>query len=160
MVGERGDQRPDARRVTSKRSGIRPCLGDLDAGQRAGASGARPSKLTSTVCAPRWRSSASVPWSTSRPSAKDPNPVADRLDLAEDVRGQEDRLAALLGLAHRLAERHLHQRIEAAGRLVEDQQLRAARERGDQLHLLAVAVRERPYLLVRVELEALDQQPR
>src|SRR5665213_1019847 len=45
------------------------------------------------------------------PAAQDPNAVAQRLDLAEDVRGQEDRLPAFLGLRHRLAKRDLHQRI-------------------------------------------------
>src|SRR6185436_15369904 len=38
------------------------------------------------------------------PVAQDPDAVADRLDLAEDVRGEEDRLPALLRLAHGLAE--------------------------------------------------------
>ena len=105
----------------------------------AAAPATRPSKVTSTVCALRWRSSASVPSSTSLPCAEDADPVAERLDLAEDVRREEDGLAALLRLAHRLPEGHLHQRIETAGRLVEDQQVGAARERRDQLHLLAVA---------------------
>jgi hypothetical protein len=103
------------------------------------------------------RNSASVPWSTRRPRTQDADPVADRLHLAQDVRGEEHGLPALLCLAHRLAEGHLHQRAKAAGRLVEDQQLGSAREGGDQLHLLLVAVRQRAHLLVGVELEALDQ---
>jgi hypothetical protein len=90
--------------------------------------------------------------------AQDPDAVAQSLDLAEDVRGEEDGLAALGGLLHRLAERDLHQRVEAAGGLVENQQIGPARERGDQLHLLPVALRQRPDLLVGVELEALDQR--
>ena len=69
---------------------------------------------------------------------------------------EEHRLAALLGLAYRLAERDLHQRIQAVGRLVEDQQVGAAGERGDQLDPLPVALRER--VLVDVELEALDER--
>jgi hypothetical protein len=90
--------------------------------------------------------------------AQDADPIAHRLDLAEDVRGEEDRLAALLGLAHRLAERDLHQRIQSAGRLVEDQQIGTAGERADQLDLLAIALRQRAHLLVGVELEALDER--
>ena len=38
----------------------------------------------------RWRSSASVPVSTVRPGADDAHPVAQRLDLGEDVAGQQD----------------------------------------------------------------------
>src|SRR5208283_4721492 len=57
---------------------------------------------------------------------QDPHAVAERLDLAEDVRGEEYRLTAFLGFAHALAEGDLHQRIEAARGLVQDQQLRAA----------------------------------
>src|SRR5262249_25829069 len=92
------------------------------------------------------------------PLAQDADAIAQRLDLAQDVRGEEDRLAARPRLLHRLPKSHLHQRIEAAGRLVQDQQVGATRERGNELHFLAVALRERTHLLVRVELEALDQQ--
>src|SRR5690348_15884401 len=38
---------------------------------------------------------------------EDADPVAERLDLAEDVRGEEYRLPAFLGLAYALPERHL-----------------------------------------------------
>jgi hypothetical protein len=55
-------------------------------------------------------------------------------------------------------KRHLHQRVEASRRLVEDQQVGPARERRDQLNLLVVAVRERAHLLVGVEVEALDER--
>ena len=89
---------------------------------------------------------------------EDPDAVAQRLDLAEDVGGEEHRLAALLGLGDAVAKRHLHQRIEAAGGLVEQQQVGACSERRDQLHLLAVALRQRAHLLAGVELEALDQR--
>ena len=89
--------------------------------------------------------------------AEDADAVAERLDLAEDVRGEEHRLPALLRLLHRLPEGHLHQRVEPARRLVEDQQVGPARERRDELHLLAVALRECPHLLVELEPEALDE---
>ena len=89
--------------------------------------------------------------------SENPDSVAHRLHLAEDVRGEEDGLPALLGLLHAVPEGDLHQRVQAARRLVEQQQLRAGGERGDQLHLLAVALRQRPDLLVDVELEPLDE---
>jgi hypothetical protein len=88
---------------------------------------------------------------------KDADAIAQRLHLAQDVRAEKDRLTALLGLANGLAEGDLHQRVEPARRLVEDQQVGAARERGDELHLLPIALRERTDLLLRVQLEALDQ---
>jgi hypothetical protein len=92
------------------------------------------------------------------PVTKDADAVAERLHLAEDVRGEEHGLAALLGLVHAFPEGHLHQRVEATGRLVEDQEHGTGGERGNELNLLAVALRQRPYLLRGVELEPLDQQ--
>jgi len=58
---------------------------------------------------------------------------------------------------HRLAERDLHQRIEAARRFVEDRQVGSGRERVHQLDLLAIALRQRPHLLRGLDLEPLDQ---
>ena len=58
---------------------------------------------------------------------------------------------------HGLPERHLHQRIEAASGLVEDQDVCPAREGSDELHLLAVAMRKGADLLVRFQLEAFDE---
>jgi hypothetical protein len=43
---------------------------------------------------------------------QDPDAVADRLDLAEDVRREEDRLPPVPRLSHGRAERHLHQRVQ------------------------------------------------
>jgi hypothetical protein len=73
------------------------------------------------------------------------------------VRGEKDGLPALLGFLYAVAERDLHQRVKAARRLVEEQQLRASGERRDQLHLLAAALGQRSDLLVRVELKALHE---
>ena len=80
---------------------------------------------------------------------ENPDPITQRLHLAEDVRGEKDRLPALLGLLDAVAKGNLHQGVESARRLVEQQQIRACGERRDQLHLLAVALRQRPDLLVR-----------
>ena len=68
------------------------------------------------------------------------HPIAHRLDFAQDVRGQQHRLAAVARLAHAVPEHLLHERVEPGRRLVEQQQLGAAGERRDQQHLLAVAV--------------------
>ena len=58
-----------------------------------------PSNVTSIVCALRWRSSCERPLVDQPARAQDPDAVAQRLDLAEDVRGEEHRLPALLRLA-------------------------------------------------------------
>ena len=127
--------------------------------RRRAAGGSAPGRRrsTSTVCAPRCRSSASVPWSTSRPSRRMPTrsqSASTSLRMCDDRKTVWPRS---LGLGTRLAERHLHERVEPARRLVQDQQVGAGRERGDELHLLPVALRERAHLLARVELEPLDQ---
>ncbi len=62
-----------------------------------------------------------------------------------------------LRLLYALAKDHLHQRIEAGSRLVEQQQVGSGRKCGDQLHLLPVSLGERADLLVRLEIEALDE---
>ena len=61
-----------------------------------------------------------------RAVAQDAHAVAQRLDLAQDVRRQKDRLAALPGLADAVAEGLLHERVEAGGGLVEERAGRAA----------------------------------
>ena len=51
----------------------------------------------------------------------------------------------------------LHQRVQAGGRLVEQQQLDVGGERGDQRDLLPVALGVGAALLARVEVEPLEQ---
>ena len=58
---------------------------------------------------------------------------------------------------HRRAEDLIHERVQASGRLVEEQQAGAARARGDEEQLLTVAVAARADLLVNVELEPDDE---
>ena len=58
---------------------------------------------TATAVRVRWRSSASVPDSTVRPVADDADPVAERLDLGEDVAGQQHGRARAAHLARRSA---------------------------------------------------------
>src|SRR5262249_56658425 len=83
-------------------------------------------------------------------AAEDPDAAAQLCDLAEDGRREEDRLPPPLRLEHRLAEDHLHQRVEPARGLVEEEQVRARRERRDQLNLLAVSLPQGAHLLPRV----------
>ena len=58
--------------------------------------------------------------------ADDAHPVAERLDLGEDVARQQHGAPLGLDLADAVLEHGLHERIEARRRLVEDQQLGAA----------------------------------
>jgi hypothetical protein len=76
------------------------------------------------------------------PFADDRDAIADALDLAEVVRGQEHGSAARLVLADDRQELLLHERVEARGRLVEDEQLRPVEERLDEPDLLPVAARQ------------------
>ena len=86
------------------------------------------------------------------------HPVAERLDLGQDVAGQQHGAAVGLALGvDPLLEDRLHQRVEAGGRLVEEQQLDVGGERGDQGDLLPVALGVGAALLARVEVEALEQ---
>ena len=92
--------------------------------------------------------------------AKNAHPVAKRLDLAEDVRRQEHGLADLAGLVDAMAKRLFHQRVQAAGGLVEQKQIGPRHQRGDEQHLLAVALGVGPHLLGRVEIKPLGSARR
>jgi hypothetical protein len=72
--------------------------------------------------------------------ADDGDPVAERLHLGEYVAGEEDGPPATLFLLHAPPEGGLHQRVEAGGGPVEEQQLGVGGERSDQGHLLAVSL--------------------
>ena len=75
----------------------------------------------------RWRRSARVPDSTQRPGADDADPVAQPLDLGQDVAAQQHGVAVVAESVDVLLEDGLHQRVEARGRLVEHEQLDVAR---------------------------------
>ena len=87
----------------------------------------------------------------------DAHAIAESFHLRQDVARQQNGAPGLLGLADGVLEDRLHQRVEPRGRLVEDQQLDIGRQRRHERHLLSVALRVRPALLARVELEPLDQ---
>jgi hypothetical protein len=94
------------------------------------------------------------------PVADDRDAVAQTLDLVEVVRGQKDRRAALALLGHDLVELLLHERIQPARRLVEDQQLGRVKQGLDEADLLAVAARQMPHRPVEVGGEALGELAR
>ena len=91
------------------------------------------------------------------PGPDDAHPVAQPLDLGEDVAGEQHRAPAVAEVVDALLEDRLHQRVEAARGLVEDQQLDVAGQGGDQRDLLPVALGVGAPLLGGVELEALEQ---
>ena len=98
-----------------------------------------------------------MPLSTVLPGADDADAVAQRLDLGEDVAGQQHGRAVLGDPVDLAVEHLLHERVEAAGRLVEEVQLGRGREGGDERDLLPVALRVRAALLARIELERLAE---
>ena len=120
-------------------------------------SGTAPSNVAWTLRAERWRMSERGTDLDERPAAQDADPVAQRLHLAQDVRGQEDRLAPLARLLRTLAEDLLHERVQAARGLVQHEQVSPGHEGGDEEDLLAVALGVLADLLGRVEVEALDE---
>jgi hypothetical protein len=69
----------------------------------------------------------------------------------------QDGAALVPGTEHVLLEDGLHDRVDAGGGLVEDEELGPGGQGRHQRHLLAVALRVGPALLRGVELEALDQ---
>jgi len=83
--------------------------------------------------------------------------ITERLDLGEDVAGQQHGPAGRSSLGDAGLEGRLHQRIQPRGRFVEDQQFRLGCERRDQDDLLPVPGGVGAGLLRRVQLEPLDQ---
>src|SRR5665647_3528883 len=83
--------------------------------------------------------------------------VADALHLGENVRRQEHGLPRLSGLLDQVMELVLHQRVEADGGLIKDEQLRPVHERLDEAEFALVAGREVGDLLPRIEVEALAE---
>ena len=120
-------------------------------------SGTAPSKVASTVSAARCRISASVPISTSLPARRMPTrsqSASTSLRMCEERNTVWPRSRA--SRMH-LPERLLHQRIEPARRLVQDEQVGAGHQRGDQDDLLPVALGVGADLLGGIELEPRDQ---
>ena len=76
------------------------------------------------------------------PVVDDRHPVADALDLRQQVRVEEDRRAAFAGVADDRPDVVPPDRIEGRGRLVEDHEVRGAEERDPQPEALLHALRE------------------
>ena len=91
------------------------------------------------------------------PLPQDAHAVAERLDLAHDVGREEDGLTPVTGFSDAGAKGLLHERIESARRLVEDEQVGTDHQRADEDDLLAVPPGIGTDLLVRIEVEAGDQ---
>lgn len=87
----------------------------------------------------------------------DRHAFAQRFRFGQDVAGQQHRRAPVTGLRHALLKHVLHQRVQSTAGPVQEQQPGMGRERRDEGDLLAVALRIRAGLLVRVQIEALDQ---
>src|SRR5947208_16348467 len=90
--------------------------------------------------------------------ADDADPVGGLLYLAHHVRGHEHRLAGGAGLAHHVEEGLLQQRVQPAGRLVEDEQFRLVHERLYHADLLPVALGQAADLRGQVEVEPPGQR--
>jgi hypothetical protein len=88
----------------------------------------------------------------------DRHPVTERLDLAEDVAGQQHGGAVMSQVLDRLPEGGLHQRVQARRRLIQDEQFRSGRKRRDPRNLLPVALGVDAGLAGRVEVEPLHEQ--
>ena len=84
--------------------------------------------------------------------------VAEAIDLGHDVAGHED-CAALVGRpAHRFHENLRLQRVQAAGGLVEDEQLAGGGQRGHEHDLLPIPLGVGAHRLGGVEAEGLGQR--
>ena len=91
--------------------------------------------------------------------AQDRDGVRELQDLGQEMRDEDDRPAPLPQAADDLVESRRLGRREARRRLVEDDQVRLARERAQDLHLLLLRQRQVPHDRVRSQVEAglLDQ---
>ena len=87
----------------------------------------------------------------------DAHRVAERLDLAEDVAGEQDGAPVAADLLDALPEDPLHERVQPGRRLVEEEQLDVRGQRRDEGDLLPVALGVGPALLRRVQLETLEE---
>ena len=123
-------------------------------------SGSRPWTRSSTWRLRRARSAVDVLERDEPAGPDDRDPVADPLDLGQDVRAEEDRPAGRAKLVEDVVEGALHERVEALGRLVEDGQLGVVLEGLDDADLLAHPARvvaDRPAERLLGQLEPVEQ---
>ena len=79
------------------------------------------------------------------------------LDLRQDVRAEQYRLARLACFAHHRKKLALHQGVKSAGWLVKNQQFRPVHEGLDQAQFLPVAFRQGTHRAAEVEAQAFGQ---
>ena len=89
--------------------------------------------------------------------ADDGHAVAAPFDLTQDVARKKDRPAVGHSLAQQREESLLDERIQPGGWLIEEEQFGLVLQRGDEAHLLLVALRVFTEAAARVEIEPLDQ---
>ncbi len=108
----------------------------------AGVGSSSPTSMIA-VPSPNWAASSStVPTPISRPGGEDPDPVADRLDLGQQVAREQDRQPALVDEpAQELEDLDDAERVDRRGRLVEDQQVGRLDQRIGDAEPLAHAAR-------------------
>ena len=82
---------------------------------------------------------------------------AQVLDLRKDMAGQQDGGAPIGGLADRVREDALHERVKSRCRLIEDEQVHGRGQGGHECHLLRVALGVGPHFLGEVQVEALGE---
>src|SRR5579859_1870555 len=87
--------------------------------------------------------------------ADDAHPVAYELDLRQDVRGKEYRRATVSRFVQQAVELLLVERVEPAGGLVEDQQVRLVHESEKDAELLLVAAGVFAESAAQIEVETL-----
>ena len=83
--------------------------------------------------------------------------AAQALDLGQDMAGEQNRAALAGGPGDLLGEDPLHERIQAAGGLVEHEQPCRCCQGGHERHLLTIPLGVGPYPLGRIEIEPLDE---
>ena len=84
---------------------------------------------------------------------------AQPLDLPENMARQQDRAPTVRGFGDAIAEDLFHERVQAAGWLVQEQQLHRRGQCADQCDLLPVAFAVRAHLLANIEREAVPPAP-
>src|SRR5829696_2440198 len=89
--------------------------------------------------------------------ADDPDPVAHAFDLRKHVRGVEHRAPLGPHLLDNVQELLPHQRVQAAGRLVQDQERRLVEHGLHETDLLLVPPREPPHRTVQIRAEPLHE---
>src|SRR3990172_2783685 len=93
-----------------------------------------------------------------KPAVKDDtDTVTNRLHVGKDMRGEEDRPAIRLRLAHHVKDSLLDERVQPAGGFIQDEQIRLAHESSYDTHLLLVAARELPDPAAGVKVQPFSQ---